>query len=75
METGGELRCTSDASLDADNPSDSDGQQNEQQVKRWLANASEKAINERLQKAIEEENYEYAKLCQEELKRRKEGGA
>ena len=39
------------------------------------ANASEKAINERLQKAIEEENYEYAKLCQEELKRRKEGGA
>ncbi len=75
VETGGELRRTSDASLDADNPSDPDGQQNEQQVKRWLANASEKAINERLQKAIEEENYEYAKLCQEELKRRKEGGA
>lgn len=75
VETGGERK--EEAAADADEsatPVEPDDLNDEQQVKRWLMHASEKTLSERLQKAIEEENYEYAKLCQEELKRRKEEG-
>lgn len=74
VETGGERKEASGASGDPVDQLDPDDLKDEQQVKRWLMHASEKVLGERLQKAIEEENYEYAKLCQEELRRRKEGG-
>ena len=74
VETGGERKEVSGASGDPVDQLDPDDLKDEQQVKRWLMHASEKVLGERLQKAIEEENYEYAKLCQEELRRRKEGG-
>ena len=73
VETGVEHKEASD---DLGAPSGqfaSDESVDEQQTRRWLRHASEQALHERLKKAIEEENYEYAMLCQEELKRRKEG--
>ena len=69
VETGGERRGDS-ADSDDDNL-DLDSTKNERQVRSWLMQASEKVLIERLQKAIEEEDYEYAKLCQDELQRRK----
>ena len=69
VETGGERRGDS---VDSDDDHlDLDSTKNERQVRSWLMQASEKVLIERLQKAIEEEDYEYAKLCQDELQRRK----
>ena len=69
VETGGERR--GDSTDSDDDHLDLDSTKNERQVRSWLMQASEKVLIERLQKAIEEEDYEYAKLCQDELQRRK----
>ena len=69
VETGGERR--GDSADSDDDHLDLDSTKNERQVRSWLMQASEKVLIERLQKAIEEEDYEYAKLCQDELQRRK----
>ena len=74
VETGLEQIEESDESVDSAERLDPDYLMDEQQVQHWLMQASEKTLNERLKKAIEEENYEYAKLCQEELRRRKSDG-
>lgn len=71
VETGGERRGSSGVSCEPISEPDQDSMKDEQQAKRWLTHATEKVLQERLQKAIQEENYEYAKLCQEELQRRK----
>jgi hypothetical protein len=36
----------------------------------WLRIMQENEIRERMEQAIREENYEFAKLCSEELQRR-----
>lgn len=42
----------------------------EETMKKWLASLTREDLEERLEEAVEDENYEYAKLYQDELKRR-----
>lgn len=44
----------------------------EAQLKRWLSLIDLEEINERLEDAIADENYEYAKMYRDELRRREE---
>ena len=44
----------------------------ESQLKKWLALLDIEEIKERLEEAISEENYEYAKMYKDELRRREE---
>ena len=46
----------------------------EKQLKKWLTLLSVQEINDRLEEAIEEENYEFAKMYKDELRRREEKG-
>ena len=39
-------------------------------MKKWLASLTREDLEDRLEEAVEDENYEYAKLYQDELKRR-----
>lgn len=41
-------------------------------LKKWLSLLDPQEINERLEEAVTDENYEYAKMYQDELSRRKE---
>lgn len=74
VETAGENGDSSGDVVDPTKPLDAIQLKDEQTVKRWLSHATLKMIQECMQKAVEEENYEYAKLCQEELRRRNNGG-
>lgn len=42
----------------------------EETMKKWLASLTREDLEDRLEEAVEDENYEYAKLYQDELKRR-----
>lgn len=44
----------------------------EAQLKKWLTLLDSQELNDRLQEAISEENYEFAKLYKDELRRREE---
>ena len=44
----------------------------EAQLKKWLSLLDIQEINERLEDAIADENYEYAKMYKDELRRREE---
>lgn len=44
------------------------------QLKKWLALLDEEELKERLDDAIANENYEYAKMYKDEIQRRKVGG-
>lgn len=46
----------------------------EQELKKWLSLLDLEEIQERLEEAITDENYEYAKMYKDELRRREEGG-
>lgn len=46
----------------------------ETKLKKWLSLLDADELNERLEEAIAEENYEYAKLYKDELRRREEEG-
>lgn len=74
VETGEGHPRASGSTVDPANPLNPDQLKDEQLVKRWLSHATSKMLNECLQKAIADENYEYAKLCQEELQRRNSEG-
>lgn len=45
----------------------------EAQLRRWLSLLEVDELNERLEEAISEENYEYAKMYKDELRRREKG--
>ena len=45
----------------------------EEQLKRWLSLLDKDELNSRLEEAVAEENYEYARMYRDELRRRKEG--
>lgn len=74
VETEGLRSGNADEEDDFNGQSDPAEANDEGQTKKWLTQATEKTLKERLRKAIEEENYEYAKLCQEELQRRNSKG-
>lgn len=46
--------------------------QDEDKLKKWLTLLDIQELNERLQEAISEENYEFAKMYKDELRRREE---
>ncbi len=46
--------------------------QDEAQLRKWLSLLDTEEINERLEDSIKEENYEYAKMYKDELRRREE---
>lgn len=46
----------------------------EEQLKKWLALLDKAELNERLEEAIADENYEYAKMYKDEIRRREEEG-
>lgn len=46
--------------------------QDEAKLKKWLTLLDTQELNERLQEAISEENYEFAKMYKDELRRREE---
>lgn len=46
----------------------------ETRLKRWLSLLDEEELGERLEEAIENENYEFAKMYKDEIKRREEEG-
>ena len=64
----------------ADEPEDDDNLlelepdeiKDEAQLKKWLSLLDIQEINERLEDAIADENYEYAKMYKDELRRREE---
>ena len=56
-------------SIPADEP---DEIKDEAQLKKWLSLLDIQEINERLEDAIADENYEYAKMYKDELRRREE---
>lgn len=45
----------------------------EQELKKWLSLLDEEELTDRLDEAIDEENYEYAKMYKDEIRRREEG--
>ncbi len=68
-------------SVPADEPENSDSDllelepeeiQDEARLKRWLSLLDTQEINERLEESIADENYEYAKMYRDELRRREE---
>mgnify|MGYP001544115443 CR=1 FL=1 len=67
-------------SIPADEPEDDDNLlelepdeiKDEAQLKKWLSLLDIQEINERLEDAIADENYEYAKMYKDELRRREE---
>ncbi|MDH6358598.1 bifunctional nuclease family protein [Parabacteroides sp. PF5-9] len=46
----------------------------EKSLKRWLSRLDEDELQERLEEAVNDENYEYAKMYKDELRRRQEEG-
>ncbi len=44
----------------------------EEELRRWLTTLSSHSLEERLEEAVAEENYEHAKIYKDELQRRKE---
>lgn len=44
------------------------------QLKKWLSLLEEDELNERMEEAVSEENYEYAKMYKDEIRRREEEG-
>lgn len=46
----------------------------EEQLKKWLALLDKEELDERLEEAIADENYEYAKMYKDEIRRREEEG-
>ncbi|WP_446786128.1 bifunctional nuclease family protein [Macellibacteroides fermentans] len=44
----------------------------EESLKRWLGLIEDEELNKRLEEAVQEENYEHAKMYQDEIRRRKE---
>lgn len=44
----------------------------EESLKRWLGLIEDDELNKRLEEAVQEENYEHAKMYQDEIRRRKE---
>lgn len=67
-------------SIPADEPEEDDNLlelepdeiKDEAQLKKWLSLLDIQEINERLEDAIADENYEYAKMYKDELRRREE---
>lgn len=45
---------------------------NEDDLKRWLSLLDEEELTDRLEEAIDDENYEYAKMYKDEIRRREE---
>lgn len=45
---------------------------NEEELKEWLSLLEEEELNERLAEAVSDENYEYAKMYKDEIRRRQE---
>lgn len=43
----------------------------EESLKRWLGLIEDEELNKRLEEAVQEENYEHAKMYQDEIRRRK----
>lgn len=46
----------------------------EAELKRWLSLLDEEELNERMEEAVVEENYEYAKMYKDEIRRRDKKG-
>ncbi len=44
----------------------------EESLKRWLGLIEDEELNKRLEEAVQDENYEHAKMYQDEIRRRKE---
>ena len=44
----------------------------EESLKRWLGLIEDQELNKRLEEAVQDENYEHAKMYQDEIRRRKE---
>ena len=73
------MRCRT-GRLPADEPEEDDNLlelepdeiKDEAQLKKWLSLLDIQEINERLEDAIADENYEYAKMYKDELRRREE---
>ena len=51
---------------------DPDDIKDEEALKRWLGLIEDDELNKRLEEAVQEENYEHAKMYQDEIRRRKE---
>ncbi len=76
------MRCRTEdtLSIPADEPEEDDNLlelepdeiKDEAQLKKWLSLLDIQEINERLEDAIADENYEYAKMYKDELRRREE---
>lgn len=76
------MRCRTGRhlSIPADEPEEDDNLlelepdeiKDEAQLKKWLSLLDIQEINERLEDAIADENYEYAKMYKDELRRREE---
>lgn len=47
--------------------------EDETELKRWLSLLDEEELNERMEEAVLDENYEYAKMYKDEIRRREEG--
>ncbi|MFV0326860.1 MAG: bifunctional nuclease family protein [Bacteroides xylanisolvens] len=50
---------------------DPDDIKDEEALKRWLGLIEDDELNKRLEEAVQEENYEHAKMYQDEIRRRK----
>ena len=51
---------------------DPDEIKDDEALKRWLGLIDDEELNKRLEEAVQEENYEHAKMYQDEIRRRKE---
>lgn len=69
-----EVTLSADAEEEEDDLLDMEPEdiQDEDKLKKWLALLDIQELNERLQEAISEENYEFAKMYKDELRRREE---
>ena len=50
---------------------DPDDIKDEESLKRWLGLIEDEELNKRLEEAVQDENYEHAKMYQDEIRRRK----
>ena len=46
--------------------------EDEEELKKWLSLLDEEELTERLDEAVSDENYEYAKMYKDEIRRREE---
>lgn len=46
--------------------------EDEAELKKWLSLLDEEELSERMEEAVADENYEYAKMYKDEIRRREE---